>query len=90
MYNLANFFKASILSIFNFPLKEFVVDEETTGNSERGNIAFKLVFNKLLLDDSQRRTVGKTRMYWKYHKLTFTYLIEDIGHLFAIQPNDEY
>jgi len=51
LYNLANFFNASILSIFNFPLKEFVVDEETTGNSEKGNIAFKLVFNKLLLDD---------------------------------------
>ena len=55
MYNLANFFKASILSIFNFPLKEFVVDEETTGNSERGNIAVKVVFNKLVLDDFQRR-----------------------------------
>ena len=55
LYNLANFFNASILSIFNFPLKEFVVDEETTGNSDPVNIAFKLVFPKLLLDDSLRR-----------------------------------
>jgi len=51
LYNLANFFNASILSIFNFPLKEFVVDEETTGNSDPVNIAFKLVFPKLLLAD---------------------------------------